>query len=55
MKTIHSYNGHEAYGERLLSELGLPLFDIFVARQGEREMGYLMSGDAAAVLGPLRP
>jgi adenylyltransferase/sulfurtransferase len=53
VKTIHSYSGHEEYGERLLSQLGLPLFDIFVARNGEREIGYLMSGDAAAVLGPL--
>lgn len=53
VKTIHSYSGQEAHGGLLLSELGLPLFDIFVARQGEREIGYLMNGDAAAVLGPL--
>jgi molybdopterin/thiamine biosynthesis adenylyltransferase len=53
VQTIHSYSGQETHGDRLLSELGLPLFDIFVARRGEREIAYLMSGDAAAVLGPL--
>jgi hypothetical protein len=34
--------------------LGLPPFDIIVARQGlERQEAWLFDGDAAAVLGPL--
>jgi adenylyltransferase/sulfurtransferase len=53
VETIHTYTGREAYGGRSLSQLGLPLFDIFVARHGDREIGYLMNGDAAAILGPL--
>jgi molybdopterin/thiamine biosynthesis adenylyltransferase/predicted RNA-binding Zn-ribbon protein involved in translation (DUF1610 family) len=36
------------------AELGLPPFDIIVARQGlERQQAWLFDGDAAAVLGPL--
>ena len=36
------------------AELGLPPFDIIVARQGmERQEAWLFDGDAAAVLGPL--
>jgi len=36
------------------AELGLPPFDIIVARQGmERQEAWLFDGDAGAVLGPL--
>jgi ribosomal protein S27AE len=36
------------------AELGLPPFDIIVARQGmERQTAWLFDGDAGAVLGPL--
>jgi adenylyltransferase/sulfurtransferase len=50
---LHNYSGQDATGSRQLSELGLPLFDIFTARSGDREIGYLLSGDAPQVLGPL--
>jgi molybdopterin/thiamine biosynthesis adenylyltransferase len=50
---VHSYSGSESFGGRKLSELGLPLFDIFTARNATREIGYLIEGDAAAVLGSL--
>lgn len=53
--TIQSYSGTEHFGRRKLSELGLPLFDLFVGRNEERERGYLICGDAATVLGPLAP
>jgi hypothetical protein len=37
-----------------LAELGLPLFDVIVARQGlERQQAWLLDGDVASVLGPL--
>jgi adenylyltransferase/sulfurtransferase len=53
VETIHGYTGTEPWGSRRLSELGLPAFDIFTARSAQREIGYLLAGDAATVLGPL--
>lgn len=50
---IHSYSGTEPFGDRKLSELGLPQFDLFVARNADRERAYLLEGDAATVLGAL--
>ncbi len=51
--TAHSYTGAEPFGSRTLDQLGLPLFDAFVARAGERELAYLIAGDEKAVLRPL--
>jgi len=51
--TLHGYEGRESFGARKLSELGLPPFDIFTARTASREIGYLLAGDAPAVLGLL--
>jgi adenylyltransferase/sulfurtransferase len=51
--TIHGYQGTEPYGNRVLSELGLPPWDLYVARCGVTEVGYSMAGDARGVLGPL--
>jgi molybdopterin/thiamine biosynthesis adenylyltransferase len=51
VETIHGYIGSEAWGTRKLSEIGLPLLDIVVARSAEREIGYLPDGDRHAVLG----
>lgn len=51
VKTIHGYSGGESFGERRLDRLGLPLFDVFIARSGQRERAYLMAGDKCAVLG----
>ena len=50
---LHGYDVHGSIGSRKLSELGLPLFDIFTARSGDREIGYVLAGDAPEVLGPL--
>jgi hypothetical protein len=33
--------------------LGLPRFDVFVARNAVREVAILMSGDRTSILGPL--
>jgi adenylyltransferase/sulfurtransferase len=49
--TLHSYAGEEELRSRKLSQLGLPAFDVFVARAGEQELGYIPYGDAGAVLG----
>jgi len=51
---IHGYRGTESYGTRSLNTLGLPLWDVFTARSGLREIAYLLAGDAPRVLGPLR-
>lgn len=53
VETAQGYTGAEAYGARRLDQLGLPPFDIFVARSSQREIGYLPYGDRARVLGPL--
>ena len=51
--TAHSYSGAEPFGDRTLDQLGLPIFDVFLARAGEREIAYLIAGDEGAVLGQL--
>jgi len=51
--TAHSYSGEEPFGDRTLEQLGLPRFDVFVARSTDRELAYLIAGDAEAVLGSL--
>jgi molybdopterin/thiamine biosynthesis adenylyltransferase len=53
VQAIHSYDGSQTFGNRKLTQLGLPRFDIFTARRADREIGYLLSGDAPLVLGPL--
>jgi len=51
--TTHSFSGQEPFKARNLDQLGLPLFDIFLARSATREIGYLLDGDRETVLGPL--
>jgi len=53
--SVHSYSGVEDFGDRLLSELGLPLLDLYLARHKEHEIGYIPYGDARLVLGNLAP
>jgi len=52
VQAIHSYDGSQSFGDRKLTELGLPRFDIFTGRSSGREIGYLLGGDAGLVLGP---
>ena len=52
---LHSFNGTEDFGDRPLAELGLPAFDVVVARSRKAELPLLLAGDAPAVLGPLAP
>jgi len=49
--TAHSYSGTEPFGQRTLDRLGLPLYDVFSARSAEREIAFLLTGDAREVLG----
>ncbi len=49
--TIHGFAGNEPYGNKTISSLGLPAYDVFVARSKEREIQIIMNGDRARVLG----
>jgi hypothetical protein len=51
--SLHSYSGERELEKRALDQLGLPLLDVFTARAGTREIGYMPYGDAPAVLGDL--
>lgn len=51
VQTVHSFTGSESYGRRSLDHLGLPLFDVFTARTGDREIAYLIAGDQDEALG----
>jgi len=51
--SLNSYLGDSEQGERKLSDLGLPPLDVFIARSGDREIGYTPYGDAPGVLGSL--
>jgi molybdopterin/thiamine biosynthesis adenylyltransferase len=53
VRAIHSYTGVEPYGDRPLSALGLPPWDLYIARSERGELGYLIAGDATGVLGEL--
>jgi adenylyltransferase/sulfurtransferase len=53
VSAVHTYSGTESYGGRQLSDLGLPLWDLYAARAGSQEVAFLVSGDAASILGPL--
>jgi molybdopterin/thiamine biosynthesis adenylyltransferase len=51
--TLHGYSGEAGLANRHLDQLGLPPFDIFVARGGDEELAYLIAGDESKVLGAL--
>ena len=51
--TVHNFIGSESFGTRTLTQMGLPPFDLFVARTKDREISLLISGDRQDVLGPL--
>lgn len=49
--TFHTIVGNESFADRLLSNLGLPRFDILTARTHDRAIGFQVMGDAESVLG----
>ena len=51
--TFYQLADNSALQDRSLREIGVPPFDILVARNGERAIGLELSSDAAEVLGPL--
>jgi adenylyltransferase/sulfurtransferase len=47
--TAHSFSGRESYGSRTVTDVGLPLHDVFVARSAETEIQILINGDRSEV------
>jgi adenylyltransferase/sulfurtransferase len=51
--TFHKIRGDENFLDRALAEIGVPAFDVVIARSGARSVGFELAGDAANVLGEL--
>ena len=51
--TFHKIRGDESFLDRALAEIGVPAFDVVIARSAERCVGFELAGDAANVLGEL--
>jgi len=53
VELTHSILGDEPYLDRMFDEIGVPAFDIVLARNGERERAYAFTGDRKRALGVL--
>jgi len=53
VQTFYTITGAEDFLDLPLSEIGVPSFDIVIARSPNRAIGLELAGDAANVLGPL--
>jgi molybdopterin/thiamine biosynthesis adenylyltransferase/predicted RNA-binding Zn-ribbon protein involved in translation (DUF1610 family) len=53
VSTFYKIRGDEPFVDRTLAEIGVPAFDVVIARSAEASIGFELSGDAAGVLGPL--
>ena len=51
--TFHKIRGNESFLHQPLAAIGVPLFDVLIARAGDRAIGLELSADASRVLGPL--
>lgn len=51
--TFYKIRGQEVFLGKTLREIGIPPYDIIIARAGEHSIGLELAGDASAVLGPL--
>ena len=51
--TFYKIRGDEAFCDRSLADIGIPPFDIVIARTEDRCIGLELAGDMATVLGPL--
>jgi hypothetical protein len=51
--TFHQIRGDEDFVDRPLAQIGVPPYDIVIARCGARSIGFELAGDAPRVLGPL--
>jgi adenylyltransferase/sulfurtransferase len=53
VRTFYKITGEEPFLGRTAAQVGIPAFDILIARTASRAMGLELSGDAAVVLGAL--
>jgi adenylyltransferase/sulfurtransferase len=53
VQTFYTISGTEDFLDRPLIEIGVPPFDIVIARSATQAIGLELTGDAATVLGPL--
>jgi hypothetical protein len=51
--TFFKIRGDEAFLNLTLADIGVPPFDIVMARNGTRAIGFELMGDSAQVLGSL--
>jgi adenylyltransferase/sulfurtransferase len=51
--TFYKIRGSESFMDRTLGEIGVPAFDVLIARTADRAIGLELSADAATVLGSL--
>jgi adenylyltransferase/sulfurtransferase len=51
--TFYKIRGNESFLDRTLAQVGVPAFDIVIARTRDRAIGLELSADADAILGPL--
>ncbi len=51
--TFHKIRGDEPFVHQSLASIGVPLFDVLIARAGDRAIGLELAADAPRVLGPL--
>jgi adenylyltransferase/sulfurtransferase len=51
--TFYKIRGSESFLDKSLAEIGVPPFDVLIARTADRAIGLELSNDAAQVLGPL--
>ena len=54
IQTFYKIKGDEPFIGRTLAAIGVPPFDIIIARAGSRAVGFELTGDSAAVLGSLQ-
>ena len=50
---FHTIDGSEAFLDRTLGEIGIPLWDVLAGRNGGRQIFYEFAGDRALVLGAI--
>jgi len=48
--TTHSYSGNEDFGNKTISEMGLPLFDVFTGRNQNKSIQISIEGDKEQIL-----
>ena len=51
--TFYKIRGTESFMDRTLAQIGVPAFDILIARTADRAIGLELGNDAAEVLGTL--